>query len=172
MFNYDIERISLITDSKIESLLNIDYLEKQPVVEEYYQDLYAAEMQTEAIFRVFSYLTAIIAILGLLGLVSFTVQQRTKELCIRKVLGATNNQLLASMNKGFLILVLVSLLISSPLVYYLMDNWLASFSYRISIPITVFIVSSSLAICFAVMVISLQSLRTVKMNPSKNLRRE
>ncbi|MBS1949303.1 MAG: ABC transporter permease [Bacteroidetes bacterium] len=113
-----------------------------------------------------------LACLGLFGLTALAVVNKTKEIGIRKVLGASSIRIVGLLSKGFLRLLLIALLIASPLAWYFMNKWLQSFAYRISIGWWVFIIAGSLAIAIALITISFQSIKAAVANPVKSLRSE
>ena len=141
-------------------------------LDEGYNNLYRKETQTKQVFGLFSGLTATIAIIGLLGLVAHTTQQRRKEIGIRKVLGASVTQLIGMLSKSFLLIILTSFAIMTPIVWVMMDNWLNSFSYHIDIPVFTFLIAGALALSVSLLVIGFQSLRSVMINPAVTLRSE
>ncbi len=133
---------------------------------------YQAEQKQGTILLIFTVLTILIACLGLFGLVTFMAQQRTKEIGIRKVLGASIAQITALLSKDFLKLVLLALVIASPLAYFTMQKWLQDFAYRIQICWWVFALSGLLAVLIALITISFQSIKAALANPVKSLRSE
>jgi len=122
--------------------------------------------------RVFSLLAIIISCLGLFGLATYTAERRTKEIGIRKVLGASVAGITGLLSKDFLRLVLISALIAFPLSWWFMHKWLQNYAYRISINWWVFIVAGVLALLIALITISFQSIRAAVANPVKSLRTE
>ncbi|AQG79419.1 ABC transporter permease [Spirosoma montaniterrae] len=133
---------------------------------------YKAEQQMGLLYRVFAGLTIFIACLGLFGLAAFTAEQRTKEIGVRKVLGASVAGIVALLSKDFLKLVLVAVLIASPIAWYLMNGWLQDFTYRINIDWWVFALAGLLAVSIALLTVSFQSVKAALMNPVKSLRSE
>jgi putative ABC transport system permease protein len=133
---------------------------------------YLAEQTTQRIFTVFSSLAIFIACIGLLGLVAYTTQQRTREISIRKVLGASAANIVNMLSKDFLKLVLVASLIGLPLAWWGMHRWLQDFAYRINISWWVFAGAAVIAVLIALFTISFQSLKAAFSNPVKNLRSE
>jgi putative ABC transport system permease protein len=113
-----------------------------------------------------------IACLGLFGLATFTVESRTKEIGIRKVLGASVSSITALLSKDFLKLVLVSVLIASPIAYYFMDKWLQDFAYRVDISWWIFALAGIVAIVIALLTVGYQSIKAALANPVKSLRTE
>lgn len=125
--------------------------------------------------RMFSYLTIVaivIACLGLFGLASFTAEQRTKEIGIRKVLGASVQGLVSLLSKDFLKLVVIAILIATPLAWYFMHNWLQDFVYRVALTWWVFVIAGVLALLIALLTVSFQAIRAAVANPVKSLRTE
>ncbi|MES2426811.1 MAG: ABC transporter permease [Bacteroidota bacterium] len=133
---------------------------------------YQAEDRLSSIFSVFTYITIVLATLGLFGLAAFTIEQRTKEIGIRKVLGAS----IASINKllsvDFLKLVVLSIVIASPVAWWAMNNWLQSFAYRINISWWMFAFAGMTAILTAAVTVSYHALKAALANPVKSLRSE
>jgi putative ABC transport system permease protein len=134
--------------------------------------VYAAEEKTGQIFTSFAVIAVFIASLGLLGLVAFTTEQRNKEIGIRKVLGASINQVLVLLSKEFLLLVSLAFLISIPLTWWVMHNWLNNFAYRINISWWIFATGGILAVLITLITISFQSIKAAVANPVNSLRSE
>ena len=141
-------------------------------MDDHYNNLYKGELQVKTIFKLFSGLTALIALLGLLGLVGYITQQRKKEICIRKVLGASIRHLLGMLAKRFLVLILVALVVTVPLVWVVTDSWLQTFSYRIDIPWSAFVMAGVLTLIVSFVTICFQSLQAVMANPAMTLKDE
>jgi putative ABC transport system permease protein len=133
---------------------------------------YLAEQTTQKIFTVFSSLAIFIACIGLLGLVAYTTQQRTREISIRKVLGASSGSIINMLSKDFLKLVLIASLIAVPVAWWGVHKWLEDFAYRIAINWWVFVLAALAAVIIALVTISFQSLKAALSNPVKNLRSE
>lgn len=139
-------------------------------LDEDFEVLYNNDKRFGEIFYTFSILAIIISCLGLIGLVSFFTEQRTKELGIRKVLGASPKSLLALLTNEFLILVGVANLLAWPISYYLMSGWLNNFSYHITIGVSTFLISGVLSIFIALITVSYKTITAVIANPSDILR--
>ena len=133
---------------------------------------YESEQTTQRIFTTFSSLAIFIACIGLLGLVAYTTQQRTKEISIRKVLGASAASILGMLSKDFLKLVTVASIIGFPLAWWAMSKWLEDFAYRVNISLWVFVAAAFGALAIALITISFQSIKAAISNPAKNLRSE
>lgn len=133
---------------------------------------YEAEQRLSKIFIIFTILSIFIACLGLFGLAAFNAQKRTKEIGIRKVMGATVSQISYRLTVDFLKLVGVAILISLPIGWYAMNIWLEDFSYRIEIGWWVFVLAAFLGIAVAVITVSYQSIKAAIVNPVKSLRTE
>ncbi len=142
------------------------------LVEDYYTNQYESEANLGKTFTYFAILAVIIAMLGLFGLASFTAQQKIKEIGIRKVLGASVTQLVALMSTSFAKLILVSFIISTPIVWYGMGTWLESFAYHENIPVWVFLTGGALAFIIAMLTISFQAIKAALANPVESLRSE
>ncbi|MCK6694268.1 MAG: ABC transporter permease, partial [Thermoanaerobaculia bacterium] len=141
-------------------------------LDEQYGQLYEAEQRQGRVFITFALLAILIACLGLFGLTAFVVQQRVKEIGIRKVLGATVPGLLLLLSKDFLKLVAVALLIASPVAWYFMQQWLEDFAYRIQIDMWVFLTAGFVAALVAFLTVSFQSIKAALANPVNSLRNE
>lgn len=137
-----------------------------------FNESYLAEQKTGRILGIFAGLTIFVACLGLFGLVSFTTEQRTKEIGVRKVLGASVASIVGLLSSDFLQLVALALLLASPLAWYLMDKWLQDFAYRIDLAWWMFALAGGLAVLIAILTISYQSIKAALMNPVKSLRSE
>lgn len=133
---------------------------------------YQAEQRFSKIFFAFSVISLAIACLGLFALVSYTVEARTKEIGIRKVLGASVGTILQMLSKEFLMLIVVSAVVAIPVGYYFMDQWLTSFAYRIDLSPLVFVIASVSVLVIAWLTISIRSLRAATINPVNTLRSE
>jgi putative ABC transport system permease protein len=114
----------------------------------------------------------LLSCLGLFGLATFTAEQRTKEIGVRKVLGASVGSVVALLSKDFLKLVLLAIVIASPVAYYFMDQWLSDFAYRVELKGWVFVAAASAAVILAFLTIGFQSLRAALMDPVDSLRSE
>ncbi|WP_425290965.1 ABC transporter permease [Spirosoma linguale] len=139
------------------------------------QDLdrqYRSEQRIGQIILYFSILTILVSCLGLFGLTAFTAEQRTKEIGIRKVLGASVASIVALLSKDFLKLVLIALVIASPIAWYAMNRWLQSFAYKTSFEWWMPALAGLVAICIALLTISFQSIKAAIANPVKSLRNE
>ncbi len=133
---------------------------------------YANDQLFGKAFSIFAGFAIFIACLGLLGLALFATAQRTKEIGVRKVLGASVGNIVALLSKDFILLVLIAFLIASPIAYFIMHQWLLDFAYRINIEWWVFALAGALALAVALVTISTQAIRAAAMNPAKSLRTE
>jgi putative ABC transport system permease protein len=134
--------------------------------------LYRAEQRMGKVFNTFTALAIFVACLGLFGMASFTVERRTKEIGIRKVLGASVPSVLVLLSKESTRLILISNLIAWPVAYYVMNRWLQGFVYRTNINIWIFFLSAATALLIALLTVSLQSLKAALANPAHSLRYE
>jgi putative ABC transport system permease protein len=141
-------------------------------LDERYDNTYKAEQKIGTILGIFAGLTIFVACLGLFGLAKFTAEQRTKEIGIRKVLGATVTQVSTMLSKEFLKLVLIACLIAFPLAWWAMNKWLQDFVYRINISWYVFLIAGIAALAIAVLTVSFQAIKAAIANPVKSLRTE
>ena len=139
-------------------------------MDEAFYSTYNSEQKLSQIFFIFTILSIFIACLGLFGLAAFNAEKRTKEIGVRKVLGATVSQISYRLTVDFLKLVGVAILISLPLGWFAMNKWLEDFSYRIEIGLGVFVLAAVLAIVVAIVTVSYQSIKAAIVNPVKSLR--
>ena len=137
-----------------------------------FKELYINETRTQNLFTAFSILAIFIACLGLLGLAAYTAEQKTKEIGIRKVLGASVTSILVLLSKEFARWVIIANVIAWPISYLLMNKWLQDFHYRIDIGYWVFIVSGIVALIIALFTVSSQALKAASTNPAKSLKYE
>lgn len=133
---------------------------------------YEQEVKNYQIFRAFSFISIFICCIGLWGLISFVVVKRTKEIGVRKVLGASVSNIVLLLSKDFLFLIALALMIASPVAWYFMNQWLQDFAYRINIGWLVFATAGIFAILIAFITISFQTIKAGLANPVKNLRTE
>jgi putative ABC transport system permease protein len=133
---------------------------------------YKSEERFEKAFICFSVLAIFISCLGLIGLVSFTTEQKTKEIGIRKILGASVPGIISMFSKQFIILVVIANIIAWPLAYYFMNKWLQNFAYRIEISWWMFILSGVIALVIALITVSAQAIKAAFANPVESLRYE
>ena len=115
---------------------------------------------------------SLISSLGLFGLTTFEAQQRIKEIGVRKVLGASVGSIVALLSRDFVKLVVAAIVIATPLTWYLMNQWLQDFAYKIDIEWWVFALAGGLAVGIALLTVSFQSVKAALMNPVKSLRSE
>ncbi|MCF8325907.1 MAG: ABC transporter permease [Leadbetterella sp.] len=141
-------------------------------LDELYNETYLREANMNSLLRIFAILTIFVACLGLFGLVTFTTEQRFKEIGIRKVLGSSVPQIVGLLSKDFLKLIVVSFLIAFPLGYYAMQNWLQDFEYRTELQWWVFVVAGLITVLIAFITISYRSIQAALMNPVKSLKTE
>lgn len=141
-------------------------------LDEDYNALYKAEQRTAAVFTTFSIMAVLLACLGLFALTAYAMVRRTKEIGIRKVLGATVADILSLVSKDFIRLVLIALIIAVPVALYAVNKWLESFTYKISVQWWVFAVAGILTLVIAFVTICLQAIKAAIANPVKSLRTE
>tara|TARA_R110000796_G_scaffold88850_6_gene191971 strand:- start:33980 stop:36412 length:2433 start_codon:yes stop_codon:yes gene_type:complete len=163
------------TISKIETIWN-ELAPGQPFsysfLDESFNNTYKSEQQLGDIFVIFTILSIFIACLGLFGLATFNAEKRTKEIGVRKVLGASVGQISYRLTADFLKLVGIAILISLPIGWYAMNKWLEDFSYRIDIAWWIFALAALLAVFIAVITVGYQSIKAAIVNPVKSLRSE
>jgi putative ABC transport system permease protein len=137
-----------------------------------FNNIYHAEQRTGKLFISFAIFAIFIACLGLFGLVTYAAEQRTKEIGIRKVLGAKPGGIVAMLSKDFARLVLLASLVSFPIAWWAMNKWLQSFAYRINISWWIFVVAAASAIMIALITVSFQAIKAAIANPVKSLKTE
>lgn len=141
-------------------------------LDEQIDNFYKAEARLYSLFKIFALLAVVISCLGLYGLAAFAAQQRTKEIGVRKVLGASVAGIASLLTREFLVLVLVALVIASPIAYYAMQQWLADFEYHIKVQWWVFAGVGVVALTVAFLTVAGQSIRAALVNPVKSLKSE
>jgi putative ABC transport system permease protein len=141
-------------------------------LDENFDRLYRYEEQMSKLLGIITSLGFIIACLGLFGLASFIVRRRTKEIAIRKVLGASTADIIGILSRKFVLLILVSIVIAFPLAFLAMNKWLQDFAYRIEISGLIFVITAVGALVIAIITVSLQGFRAAVSNPVDSLRDE
>jgi len=162
-----IEKITKIFDN-----YNPAYPYSYQFVDDEYNQKFNLEVLVGKLAGVFAGLAIFISCLGLFGLAAYVAEQRTKEIGIRKVLGASIAQVWLLLSRDFIILVLISCLIASPIALYFLSNWLQKYNYKISIGPGVFVLSAVMAIIITLFTISFQAIKAALTNPVKSLRSE
>lgn len=137
-----------------------------------FNSLYKSDLKVSSLILLFSVIVVIISALGLFALAAFTAEQRTKEIGIRKVLGATVPNITFLLSKDFVKLVLLSVIIASPIAWWAMSKWLEDFAYRVTISWWIFIVAGAAALFIALATISYQAIKSALANPVRALRSE
>lgn len=141
-------------------------------VDENFQRLYAADFRFRNILSFFTLFTILIASLGLFGLASYTTFLRTKEIGVRKILGASATSIVSLLSKDFLKLVIIAIVFAIPVAYFFMERWLQDFAYHVGIQWWVFVLAGVLALGIAFVTVALQSLKAAVGNPVESLRSE
>ena len=141
-------------------------------MDENFDQMYKAEDKLKTLLTIFTGVAIFVGCLGLFGLAAYTAERRTKEIGIRKVLGASVNGLVVMLSGDFVKLVLIALVIASPIAWFLMSRWLQDFAYRVSISWWMFALAGCLSITIALLTVSYQALRAALTNPVKSLRTE
>jgi ABC-type antimicrobial peptide transport system permease subunit len=161
--------------AKIESIVKSDnpgYPVEFNFVDTDFNQLFKTEALIGELASVFAILAIFISCLGLFGLAAYTAERRTKEIGIRKVLGASAKGLAGLLSKDFLKLVTISCFIALPLAWWIMYSWLETFAYRIKIDWIIFLVAAILAIVIALLTVSFQAIKAAIANPVESLRSE
>ncbi|CCG98206.1 protein of unknown function DUF214 [Fibrella aestuarina BUZ 2] len=151
---------------------NADFPFSYTFLDDSFNSLYRAEQQSGLLFNVFASMAILISCLGLLGLATYTAQVRTREIGVRKVLGASVLGIIQLLAKDFIKLVLIGVLIAVPVAWWAMSQWLQSFAYRIDLHWWVFAGAGLLAMLIALLTVSYQSIRAALMDPVRSLRTE
>jgi putative ABC transport system permease protein len=179
VFNYFAVRVKSKDIQETIGFMESTYLEIDPdgsftwtFLDDDIQSLYKSEQNFFQVFTTFSILAIVIACLGIFGLISFTTAQRTKEISIRKILGASVKNISLLLTKDFIKLILIATLISWPFAYYFMNNWLENFSYQITLNGWIFIGATFLSLIIAVATISVQAIHAALANPVDSLKNE
>ncbi|MCB0592548.1 MAG: ABC transporter permease [Lewinellaceae bacterium] len=141
-------------------------------LDEHFEELYRSDQQMEAVVAIMAALAIFIACMGLFGLAAITVEKRTKEVGIRKVLGASAAQIVVQLSKNFALLVLLAFIVFSPLAFWAMNRWLENFAYRIEVSPLAFLLGGFLALAIALLTVSVHTLRSARVNPAEVLRSE
>lgn len=141
-------------------------------LDDFFDAQYKADVQFGKVFGLFTALAILIACLGLLGLTSYNILQRTREIGIRKALGASVAGIAALLAKDFLRLVLIAIVIATPIAWYFMQRWLSDFAYRIDLQWWMFVAAGALAVLIAFLTVGFQSVKAALANPVKSLRSE
>ncbi len=141
-------------------------------LDEHIASFYTQEQKVYTAFKLFSFIAILIGCLGLYGLISFAASQRTKEIGIRKVLGAPIMSIIGLFSKEFILLISIAFLVAAPIGYYAMHNWLQNYAYHINIGAGIFLISIVASVVIAAITISYQAIKAALVNPVKSLRSE
>ena len=166
------ERETIAQIQELYSKFNPGYLFEYKFLDELYQAQYISEQRVSVISKYFAALAIIISCLGLFGLATFNAEVRTKEIGIRKVLGASVSNVMMMLSRDFVLLIIIAMLIGFPLAWIAMNAWLDGFAYRVNIGADVFIIAGVALILLTLLTVSYQSLKAALMNPVKSLRTE
>lgn len=151
---------------------NPEYPFENHSAEDFYQRKFASEKQTANLASGFAGLSIIVSCLGLFGLASYMAESRTKEIGVRKVLGASSLRIVSMLSMSFVKLVGVAIIIASPVAWYFASSWLESFEYRVPLGVGIFAVTGVVALMIALVTVSTQAFRAAVSNPVKSLRSE
>ena len=166
------------TQQALESLktvhqkFNADYPLQYTFLDQQFEQRYRSEQVTGKLANIFAIIALFISCLGLFGLTSFTVEQRTKELGVRRVLGASISGIVVMLSKDFLKLVFIGFVIATPVTWYMTNQWLQNFADRIEIGAAVFLLAGLAVILMALATVSWQSIKAAIANPVDSLRNE
>jgi putative ABC transport system permease protein len=154
------------------SALFPDNLFQYEFLDEHIASFYTQEQKVYTAFKLFSFIAILIGCLGLYGLISFAASQRTKEIGIRKVLGAPIMSIIGLFSKEFILLISIAFLVAGPIGYYAMHNWLQNYAYHINIGAGIFLIAIATSVVIAAITISYQAIKAALVNPVKSLRSE
>lgn len=157
---------------KIFKKYNGDWPFEYKFLDEAYDRMYRSDLRTGKLFNIFSVIAIFISCLGLFGLATYTTQVKTREIGIRKVLGASVTSVTSMLAKDFVKLVAIAVIIASPLAWYIMHQWLQNFAYRTGVGPWIFLVAGLIAIMIALLTVSTQAIRAALANPVKSLKTE
>jgi putative ABC transport system permease protein len=141
-------------------------------LDDFFNRQYENERKFGKLFTTFSILAVIVSCVGLFGLSAFTATQRTKEIGIRKALGSSENGIFLLLSQEYLKLIGLSILIATPVIWWVMNNWIQTFPYRTDISPVVFVVSGVMVLLVALITVSYQTIKAARTNPVESLRYE
>jgi putative ABC transport system permease protein len=142
------------------------------LLDDRFKNTYQSEEKVGLILSIFAGVTIFVACLGLLGLATFTAEQRTKEIGIRKVLGASITNIVSLLSIDFIKLVFIAFVIATPVAWYMMNKWLQDFAYKTNISAWIFLLAAVLAIAITIITVSFRAIRAAVVNPVNSLRSE
>ena len=171
-YNSGTEKQTLTSLEQLHANMNPSFPFEYRFIDQEYDKLYKSESIFFKLSTYFSILAILISCLGLFGLVIFTAEQKTKEIGIRKVLGASVFTITSLITRDFLNLILIGIAIGTPISYYFMTHWLADYEYRINMPWGVFGLTAVLIISISLLTVSFESIKAAIANPIKSLRNE
>lgn len=134
--------------------------------------MFDKEARLGKVFTIFTLLAILVACLGLFGLAAYTSEQRTKEIGIRKAMGASTSNVVGMLTREFTKLVLLSFLLAIPIAWYFMNEWLKAFAYKTDMGVWPFLIAGLMAIMIAWLTVTYQSFRAARANPVESLRNE
>jgi len=157
---------------KVWKKYNADFPFNYTFLDEAFNNLYKSDQRQGLLFNIFAAIAILISCLGLFGLAAYTAQVRTREIGVRKVLGASVAGIIRLLAVDFIRLVFVAIVIAVPVAWYVMNKWLQDFAYKVNIGWTVFFIAGVSAVLIAILTISFQSIKAALANPVKSLRTE
>ena len=163
---------ALAAINRVTGTFNPAYPFEYHFADETYEQMYKSEMQVNALVKYFGLLAVVISCLGLFGMVAFSAERRTKEIGIRKVLGASVVGIVRLLSMESLKIIIISMAIAFPLAYWVVNEWLASFAYKSSGGIRIFIITASVILIVSCVTIGFQAIKAAMANPVKSLRTE
>jgi len=149
-----------------------DYPLEYNFLDENFSRMYQSEDKLQSLVWIFTSIAVFIGCMGLFGLAAYTTERRRKEIGIRKVLGASTQNIMLLLSKSFVQLVVISLIIASPLAFWCMHNWLQNFAYRVNINAGIFVITGAVVLAIAFVTVSIQAIKAAVANPVKSIRTE
>jgi putative ABC transport system permease protein len=141
-------------------------------VDDNLERLYAAEQKTNVVSIIFSSIAIFIACIGLFGLAAFVAEQRTKEIGIRKVLGATSRQIVLLLSREFVVWILISNILAWPVAWYVMNDWLDNFAFHTEMPLTYFLIAGAVTFLIASITVGFHAVKATRTNPVESMKYE
>ena len=157
---------------RVWSKFSPEYPLEYSFLDDSFDQMYKAEDKLRSLLWIFTAIAIFVGCLGLFGLAAYAAQRRTKEIGIRKVLGASEGNIVVLLSRNFVKLVFIAILIASPIAWYFLNSWLQDFAYRINISWWIFAVAGLSAVAIALITVSFHAIKAALRNPVRNLRTE
>lgn len=148
---------------------NMDLDEEHPYIDQLIEENFESMAQVSKIISLFAFIAVLISLLGLIGMSTYFIQQRKREIAVRKVFGSTNAQILNKLVKTFLSYVVIAFVIAVPIIYYTMSGWLSDFSYRISLSPLIYIAAGVFCLLVSFVAVFIQSYQASTEDPARSI---